>query len=44
MRFPGIRVGFRGGLAREPRLPLTEDNEQILDRAMRQLTPVPAAA
>ena len=34
------RVGFTGGFSREPRLPLTEDEEQILDRAMGALKPL----
>jgi dihydrodipicolinate synthase/N-acetylneuraminate lyase len=38
------RVGFTGGLSREPRLPLTENEEQILDQAMSALAPVAAVA
>jgi 4-hydroxy-tetrahydrodipicolinate synthase len=37
------RAGFTGGFSREPRLPLSKDEEHTLDRAMSALAPVAAA-
>jgi 4-hydroxy-tetrahydrodipicolinate synthase len=38
------RTGLLGGLSREPRLPLTEHDEQILSRALETLAGAPLAA